>query len=134
MEKCGHLQYARASFIYTKSGMYETSFKITQIFIHKLLKQYPWQIPTDFSDIVILNDALLCLNQMLYALCLSYHSNTDVLFACLSSGWATKTGRMLGPKVGNSIKCLFQEYSDALPHRESNQGFATIRLLVRRLY
>jgi len=26
-----------------------------------------------------------------------------VLFACLSSGWATITGRMLGPKMGNSI-------------------------------
>jgi len=33
---------------------------------------------------------LLRLNQMLYALCLSYHSNTGaLLFACLSSRWAT---------------------------------------------
>jgi len=41
---------------------------------------------------------LLRLNQMLYALCLSYHSNTEVvLFACLSSGWATTTSRLLGP-------------------------------------
>jgi len=67
---------------------------------------------------------------MLYALCLSYHSNTEViLFACPSSGWATTTGRVLGPKVRNSIKCLSQGHSDALPHRESNQGFATFRLL-----
>jgi len=51
---------------------------------------------------------LLHLNQMLYyALCLSYHSNTEaVLFARLSSGWATTTGRLLGPKVGNSINSL----------------------------
>jgi len=36
---------------------------------------------------------LLRLNQSLYyALCLSYHSNIEAaLFACLSSGWATKT-------------------------------------------
>jgi len=41
----------------------------------------------------------------MYALWLSYHSNTEaVLFACLSSGWATTTGRLLGPKFGNSIK------------------------------
>jgi len=43
-------------------------------------------------------------------------------------------GRLLGPKVGNSIKCLSQGHSDALLHRESNQGFATFRLLARRLY
>jgi len=51
---------------------------------------------------------LLRLNPMLYyALYLSYHSNTEtVLFVCLSSGWATIKGRLLGPKVGNSIKCL----------------------------
>jgi len=79
---------------------------------------------------------LFRLNQMLHhALCLSYHSNTQaVLFACLSSGWATTTGRLLDPKVGNSIKCLCQGHSDELPHRESNQGFATFRLLARRLY
>jgi len=51
---------------------------------------------------------LLRLNQMLYyALCLSYHSNTEaVLFACLSSGWAITTGTLLGLKAGNSIKCF----------------------------
>jgi len=42
--------------------------------------------------------------------------------------------RLLGPKVGNSIKCLSQGQSDALLHRESNQGFATFRLLAWRLY
>jgi len=32
--------------------------------------------------------------------------NTEaVLFACLSSGWDTTTGRLLDPKVRNSIKC-----------------------------
>jgi len=69
-------------------------------------------------------------------LCLSYHSNTEaaVLFACLSSGWATTTGILLGPKVRNSIKCLSQGHSDALPHRESEQSLATFRLLARRLY
>jgi len=43
------------------------------------------------------------------------------LFACLSSGWATTAGRLLGPKVENSIKYLSQGHSDALPYRESNQ-------------
>jgi len=40
----------------------------------------------------------LPLNHMFYyALCLSYHSNTEaILFAFLSSGWATATGRMFG--------------------------------------
>jgi len=32
----------------------------------------------------------------------------------------------------NNIKCLDQGHSDALPHRESNQGLATFRLLARR--
>jgi len=52
---------------------------------------------------------LFRLNDMLYyALCLSDRSNTAaVLFACCSSGWTTTTGRMLGPKVGNSINSLF---------------------------
>jgi len=41
-------------------------------------------------------DDLLRLNQMLYSLCLLHYSNTEtVLFACLSSGWATITGRLL---------------------------------------
>jgi len=70
-----------------------------------------------------------------YALHLSCHSNTEaVLFACLSLGWATTTGRLLGPKLGNSIKCLSQGHSNVLPHQESNQGFATFRLLIRHLY
>jgi len=69
------------------------------------------------------------------ALCLSYHSNTEaVLFACLSSGWATTTGRLLGSMVGNSIKYLSQGHSDAQLQRKLNQGFATFRLLARRLY
>jgi len=42
---------------------------------------------------------------MLYfALCLSYHSNTEaVLFACFSLGWTTTTGRLLGPKMGTVL-------------------------------
>jgi len=44
---------------------------------------------------------ILCLNQMLHAL---YLYNTEaVLFACLSSGWATTMGRLLGSKVGNAL-------------------------------
>jgi len=47
---------------------------------------------------------LLRLDQMLFAPCLLYHANTEaVLFASLLSGWATTTGRQLGPKMGNSI-------------------------------
>jgi len=50
---------------------------------------------------------LLRLNYMLYALCKSYHSNTEaVLFACNSSVWAITTGRLLDSKMGNIIKCL----------------------------
>jgi len=64
---------------------------------------------------------------------LLYHFNTEaVLFACLSSGWATTTGRLLGPKVRNSIKCLSRGHSDVLSDRKSNLGFATYRLLARR--
>jgi len=47
---------------------------------------------------------------------------------------ATTTGRLLGPKVRNSIKCLSQGHRDALSHRKSSEGFATFRLLGRRLY
>jgi len=32
--------------------------------------------------------------------------------------------RLLGPKVENSM-CLSQGHSDGLPHRKSNQSFAT---------
>jgi len=72
---------------------------------------------------------------LFYALCLSYHSNTEaVLFACLSSGWATITGRQLGSKVRNSIKRLSQGHSDTIPHRESSQGFTTFRFLAWCLY
>jgi len=47
---------------------------------------------------------------------LSYHFNTEAaLFTCLSSGWVTTTGRLLGPKVRNSIKVVlnpnFQTFS-----------------------
>jgi len=70
---------------------------------------------------------------MLNVPCRPYQSNTEaVLFACLSSGWATTTDRQLGPKMRNSIKCLSQGHSDALPHRELSQGFTTFRLLARR--
>jgi len=41
----------------------------------------------------------------------AYHSDTK---AVLSSGWTTTTGRLLGPKAGNSIQCLSQEHNDAL--------------------
>jgi len=45
---------------------------------------------------------LLRLNYMLYTLYLSFHSNTEaVIFACLSLGWATTTGRLLGSKMEN---------------------------------
>jgi len=42
--------------------------------------------------------------------------------------------RLLGPEEGNSIKCLSQGHSDALPHRELKQGFAPFRLLTWRLF
>jgi len=55
-----------------------------------------------------------------------------VLF--ITSGWATAAGRLFGPKVGNSIMGLSQGLSDILLHWESNQGFATFRLLARCLH
>jgi len=60
--------------------------------------------------------------------------NTEVvLFACLSSGWATTTGRLLGPKMGNSIKCLSQGHSDALLHRESEPRFCNLSITSQAL-
>jgi len=45
-----------------------------------------------------------------YALCLSYHSNTEAaVFACLSSGWDTTTGRLLGPKVGTALSVFAKD-------------------------
>jgi len=42
---------------------------------------------------------VLHLSQMLYALRLSYHSNTEaILFAYLSSGWSTTTVDRLAPR------------------------------------
>jgi len=47
---------------------------------------------------------------MHYMLYMYYISNGEaVLFACLSSGWATTTGRLLGPKVGNNIISVFSK-------------------------
>jgi len=44
-------------------------------------------------------------------------------------------GRLLDPMVGNSMQCLSEGHRDMLLHiRESNHGFATYRLLARRLY
>jgi len=80
---------------------------------------------------------LLRLNQMLYALFLSYHSNTEaVLFTCILSGWATTMGRLFGSKVGNSNKCLSfpRTQRRATTSGISNQGFAMFRLLARCLY
>jgi len=56
---------------------------------HKVIKIYPktlkWN-PTILKNMTDFNH-LLCLNHMLYALCLSYHSKTEVvLFACLLTG------------------------------------------------
>jgi len=44
---------------------------------------------------------------------------------CMFCVCHTTTGRLLGPKMVNSIKCIFQGHSDALPQWESNQGFET---------
>jgi len=58
----------------------------------------------NFLSVIII--FLIRLNQFYTMfLCWPYHSNTEaVLFACLLSDWTTATGRLLGPKVGNSIK------------------------------
>jgi len=69
-----------------------------------------------------------------YALYLSYHSNTELF--CLHvfrQAGPTTTGRLLGPKVGNSIKCLSQD-TETRYRIGSRQGFTTFRLLARRLY
>jgi len=39
------------------------------------------------------------------------------------------TGRLIGPKMGNGIKCLSQGHSDALPHRELNQGLRSLSII-----
>jgi len=64
---------------------------------------------------------LLRLYQMFYAPRLSYHSNTEVvLFECLSLGWATTTGRLLGPKMGNSIACAVAANLSTLNSKKLN--------------
>jgi len=71
------------------------------------------------------------------SVCLSvpYHSNTEAaLFACLLSGWATTTGRLLGPEERNSIKCLSQGHSDALPHRKSNLYLIGLGIIIYCIY
>jgi len=80
--------------------------------------------------------SLRCINEYLtkctiLCVCHTTPSQKMFCFAYFSSDWATTTGRLLGPEVGNSIKCLSQRHSDALPHRESTryQGYATFRLL-----
>jgi len=72
------------------------------------------------------------------------HKSCSVLL--FLSGWASTTGRLLGPKMRNNIKCkeifslktftknikyLSQGYHNALPHRESKQDFTTFWLLFR---
>jgi len=69
--------------------------------------------------------------------CTMHTTPTQKLF-CLhvfrQSVLGTTKGRLHGPKMGNSTKCLSQGHSDALLHQKSNQGFVTFRLLSRRLY
>jgi len=78
-------------------------------------------------------DVVLC-SVLCYAL--SYHSTQKLLWLHVfcQAGLPQRVGRLLGPKVGNSIKCLSQGHSDTLPHWKSNQSFATFWLLARRLY
>jgi len=45
-----------------------------------------------------------------------------------SSGWATTVGRLLGPKMENSIKYLSKGHSDALPHREVEPKFRNLSI------
>jgi len=52
---------------------------------------------------------------MLYALWLSYHSNTEaVLFACLLSGWATKR-----------VDCLSIAYTNDFNKKQTNKNYET---------
>jgi len=55
-------------------------------------------------------------------------SAQNSLFAALT-GWTTTVGRLLDPKMIFDVL----RTPDALPHRESNQGFATFRFLARCL-
>jgi len=71
---------------------------------------------------------LLRLNQMLY------YGSVSVISLQHRKLFYLHVFVMLGPKVGTSIKCLSQGHSEALPHWESNQDFATFLLLARRLY
>jgi len=67
-------------------------------------------------------------NVVLYSLSVIplQHRSCSVCMSFVS--WATTMGRLLGSKVGNSIKCLSQGHSNAL------QSFATFRLLAWHLY
>jgi len=69
-----------------------------------------------------------------YALCLSYHSNTEaVLFACLSSGLAMSS--LLGPKVGNSFNSMEAwSYTISSPPERGSGGEALSRRRQRSLH
>jgi len=55
------------------------------------------------------------------------HSNTEaILFTCLSSGWATTTGRLLGPKMGNNVS--FPRTQRRATERGVEQRYVTFRL------
>jgi len=89
-----------------KKNDYKAVFEVCILYSFDLFTDTAKLADTTTEEITVDHNIviLLRLNQMLYALCLSYHSNAEaVLFACLLSGWTTTTGRLLGLKVGNSI-------------------------------
>jgi len=52
-----------------------------------------------------------------------------VLFACILSVWTTTAGRLLGPKMGNSIKCLSQRRSDMVAQSVERHANRTATVL-----
>jgi len=68
-------------------------------------------------------------------LCVCHTTPTQKLF-CLhvfrQAGPPQLVDCLVLAKMGNSIKCLSQGNSDALPHLVPNQGFVTFWLLARR--
>jgi len=71
---------------------------------------------SSFESDVLFSVSVISLQHRSYSVCMSFVS------------WTNAADRLLGLKMGNSIKCLSQRHSDALPHWESNQDFANLSI------
>jgi len=92
----------------------------------------PCRIASVFCFLLDYNSRSLIWTIMLIALCLSCHSNTERFCLQTFVSLGHHDGSTAWPKAGTPR--LSREHSEAISHRESNQGFPNCRRMKARNY